>query len=68
MWEGGVDPEELAKNLLGIEEGDEEFAEEDGEDAEVLGCVWDGDAGVARALGVLEHRAQVVREHHHGSW
>lgn len=28
-WEGGVDPEELAKNLLGIDEGNEEFGDEE---------------------------------------
>lgn len=32
VWEGGVDPAELAKNLLGIDEGDEEEQGEQGDD------------------------------------
>ena len=44
--------------------GDETGAEEDGEDAEVLGVVVDGYFLVTRAEGVLEPGAEVVREGH----
>ena len=44
--------------------GEEAGTEKDGENAEVLGGVGNGDTGMASAKGVLEAGAEVVREWH----
>lgn len=45
--------------------GDEAGAEEDGEDAEILGCVGNDDLGVVCTKCVLYMRAKLMRQHHH---